>query len=227
MTPGTTPAPYAVLWDLDGTLVDSNQLHWLAWRETMAARGHSLTFEQFTASYGQRNDAILRGWLGAALSAAESSAISDAKEVIYRRMVRTRGLELLPGAEAWLQRLHAASWRQALATSAPAANVDTILEVLGIGSFFGAIITAEDVTHGKPDPSVFLLAARRVAAPIYRCVVVEDSPAGIEGARRAGMRCIGVGPRHASLAADLAAPNLAALPEDAFDWVLAVDDARL
>ena len=91
---------------------------------------------------------------------------------------------------------------------------------MGVGGFFGATITAEDVTHGKPDPSVFLLAARKLAAPTYRCVVVEDAPAGIEGTRHAGMRCIGVGPRHASLPADLTVPSLAALEEDAFEWVV-------
>ena len=108
-----TPAPYAVLWDLDGALVDSNQLHWLAWRDTLATQGHSLTFEQFTAAYGQRNDAILRGWLGAAVSEAAIAAISDAKELIYRRLVRTRG-----GAAARRRGLAATAARGGLAPGA-------------------------------------------------------------------------------------------------------------
>lgn len=211
---------HAVLWDLDGTLLDSREYHWVSWREALAAEGIALSRPQFEAMFGQRNDITLRAWLGPAATEADRLRIADAKEIRYRQLARTRGAELLPGVEMWLERLRAAGWRQALATSAPRANVDTILDVLGIGPYFAAVVAAEDVIHGKPDPEVFQVAARALAAPVYRCVVVEDSPAGIEAARRAGMRCIGVGPQHAALPADLSVPSLAALDEDAFEWVL-------
>ncbi|NLE95657.1 MAG: HAD-IA family hydrolase [Dehalococcoidia bacterium] len=210
----------AVLWDLDGTLLDSRELHWLAWRESLAGEGLSLSREKFDASFGQRNDASLAAWFGLTAAGVDFARIAGEKEERYRRLVRKRGVELLPGVEMWLARLSAAGWRQALATSAPRPNVDAILEVLGIGSIFATIVTAEDVMRGKPDPEVFLAAARRLGAPVYRCVVVEDAPVGIEAARLAGMRCIGVGPRYASLRADLTAPSLAALDEDAFDRML-------
>ena len=210
----------AVLWDLDGTLLDSRELHWLAWRESLVGEGFALSREQFDASFGQRNDATLAAWLGPAVASADVTRISEAKEERYRRLVRKRGVELLPGVELWLGRLAAGGWRQALATSAPRFNVDAILEVLGIAGTFAAVVTAEDVARGKPDPEVFLTAARRLGAPVYRCVVVEDAPAGVEAARRAGMHCIGVGPQYASLPADLTAPTLFALEEDAFDRVL-------
>lgn len=216
---------HAVLWDLDGTILDSREYHWLSWREALAAEGVTLRQTQFEAMFGQRNDVTLRAWLGPDAPEADVLRIADAKEVRYRRLVRTRGAELLPGVETWLGRLRAAGWCQALATSAPRANVDTILEVLGIGPTFAAIVSAEDVTHGKPDPEVFQTAARALGAPVYRCVVVEDSPAGIEAARRAGMRCIGVGPQHATLPADLTIPSLSLLSEDAFDWVLEINQA--
>lgn len=214
----------AVLWDLDGTILDSRELHWQAWREQLAGEGMELRREQFDASFGHRNDATLAAWFGSAASREDLIRISDAKEERFRRLVRKRGVELLPGVEMWLARLAAAGWRQALATSAPRLNVDAILEVLGIAGTFATLVTAEDVARGKPDPEVFLTAARRLAAPVYRCVVVEDAPAGITAARRAGMRCIGVGPQHGSLRADLAAPSLAALDEDAFDRVLEDQD---
>lgn len=210
----------AVLWDLDGTLIDSRELHWLAWRESLASEGFSLSREKFDASFGQRNDATLAAWLGPTATREEFARIASEKEERYRRLVRKRGVELLPGVEVWLARLAAAGWRQALATSAPRLNVDTILGVLGISGVFATVVAAEDVNRGKPDPEVFLVAARRLATPVYRCVVVEDALAGIEAARRAGMRCIGVGPHYASLRADLTAPSLAALDEDAFDRVL-------
>ncbi len=210
----------AALWDLDGTLLDSHEYHWLSWREALAAEGIVLTRPQFEALFGQRNDITLRAWLGPDIPQADILRIADAKELRYRRLVRTRGIELLPGAETWLARLQAAGWRQALATSAPRANVDAILDTLGVSHYFAVTVTAEDVARGKPDPDVFLAAARAVGAPIYRCVVIEDSPAGVEAARRARIRCIGVGPHHAELPADLTTPSLAALPEDAFDQVL-------
>lgn len=210
----------AVLWDLDGTLIDSRELHWQAWRESLAGEGFSLSREKFDASFGQRNDASLVAWLGPTAARADLDRIAGEKEERYRKLVRKRGVELLPGVEMWLGRLAAAGWRQALATSAPRLNVDASLEVLGIANTFATVVAAEDVMRGKPDPEVFLLAARRLAAPVYRCVVVEDAPAGIEAARRAGMRCIGVGPLYASLRADLAASSLAVLDEDAFDRVL-------
>ncbi len=213
----------AALWDLDGTILDSHEYHWLSWHEAMAAEGIGLARPQFEALFGRCNDITLRAWLGPDAAEADIVRIAEDKEVRYRRLVRTRGIELLPGVEVWLKRLRAAGWRQALATSAPRANVDAILETLGIGHYFAAMITAEDVTRGKPDPDVFLAAARAVAAPVYRCVVIEDSPAGIEAARRARMRCIGVGPHHAALPADLTTPSLVALNEDAFDWVLALE----
>lgn len=212
----TTKQPRAVLWDMDGTLLDSAEYHWIAWREVMADEGVALTHERFVASFGQRNDTILREWLGETLPLAEMARISDAKEQRYRELVRERGVQLLPGVEAWLLRLRDAGWRQAIASAAPRANVEAIMETLGIAAFFAAITSAEDVQRGKPDPQVFLLAAERLGVAPTRCVVVEDAPAGLEGARRGGMHAIGVQSSHANLQAEIVVDTLAALDSDAF-----------
>ena len=108
----------AVLWVSDGTLLDSRELHWLSWREVLAREGFALSRGQFDASFGQRNDATLAAWLGPAVARGDRERIADSKEEHYRRLVRKRGVELLPGVELWLGRLAAAGWRQALATSA-------------------------------------------------------------------------------------------------------------
>jgi len=210
----------AVLWDLDGTLVDSEQLHWEAWRETMAAEGVPITWEQFKATFGRRNDSFVPQWLGAGATAGRVARVGDAKEACYRRLVRERGLAPAPGAAAWVRRLQARGWRQAIASSAPRENVEVMLEALRLRDCFQAIVAAEDVTEGKPNPQVFLLAAERLDVPPQRCIVVEDAPAGIEAARRAGMRSIFV--RGASAPADLAVDSLTELPEDAFDRLLGV-----
>jgi beta-phosphoglucomutase family hydrolase len=216
----TDTPPRAALWDMDGTLLDSAQYHWLAWRDTLVDEGHPITYEQFVATFGQRNDTILRAWLGSGLTDAEVGRIGDAKEEHYRALVRERGVALLPGVRHWLDRLHAEGWRQAIASSAPPANVEAIVAALQIGPFFGALVSAEDVQRGKPDPQVFLTAAERLGVPPARCVVVEDAPAGIEAAHRAGMRAIGVRTSHATLQADIVVHTLDELPEDAFDRLI-------
>jgi beta-phosphoglucomutase len=206
----------AVLWDLDGTLVDSAAQHYQSWVDALAAEGRSVTREQFLASFGQRNDRILAGWLGHDAEPALVSRIADAKERAYRRFVRERGVRVLPGAAEWLASLHAAGWRQAIASSAPRANVDTILEALGWKRWFAAIVASEDVREGKPNPEVFLTAARRLSVGPGAAIVVEDAASGIEAARHAGMQSIGVGDAAMAARPDLAVPSLAALRME--DW---------
>ena len=210
----------AVLWDMDGTLLDSADYHWLAWREILAAEGFDLTRQRFAESFGRRNDATLRAYFGEAFPLSEVERIGAIKEARYRELVRTRGVALLPGVQRWLARLNAEGWRQALASSASLENVEVILEALSIEGRFHAVVTAEDVIHGKPDPEVFLVAAAKVSAPPARCIVIEDSAAGIEAARRAGMPTIGVLSSHASLEADLTVSTLDELEDDAFDRLL-------
>ena len=170
----------AVLWDMDGTLVDSEELHWISWRDTMAQEGRSITRLEFLRSFGQRNDSILSGWLGAGASPERISRISNAKEGLYRRLVQTDGIRPLPGVRTWLRRLHERGWLQAIASAAPRANIEAVLEALSATRYFQGIVSAEDVHQGKPDPEVYLTAASRVDVLPERCVVVEDAPAGLE-----------------------------------------------
>jgi beta-phosphoglucomutase len=216
--------PRAVLWDLDGTLVDSEEFHWLSWRDTMRAEGIELSYEQFLASFGQRNDRILGTWLpGAAPERARR--IGDEKEAEYRRLVETHGLSPLPGAREWLVALRQAGWKQSIASSAPGQNVETMLRVLGLEQYLDAIVSAEDVTIGKPDPQVFLKAAAKLGVPPARSIVVEDAAAGVEGGRRGGMRTIGV-TRNGTLDADVFVRSLKELAPDAFDRLLSASVLR-
>ena len=216
----TDNAPRAILWDMDGTLLDSAEYHWLAWQDSLHAEGYNVTREQFEASFGQRNDTILRGYFGPELTDDEIARIGGDKEARYRNQVRERGIDLLPGVQRWLARLSAKGWRQAIASAAPLANVEAIVAALEIGPFFDAFVSAEDVQRGKPDPQVFLIAAERLTVAPARCVVVEDAPAGLEAARRAGMCAIGVRTTHADLQADIVVDTLDDLPDDGFDRLL-------
>jgi beta-phosphoglucomutase family hydrolase len=209
----------AVLWDLDGTLVDSEAFHWQSWQYALEADGVNVTFEQFKATFGQRNDRILRVWLGADATNERITRVAEAKEGEYRRLAETHGLTPLPGAAHWLDRLQRNGWRQAIASSAPRLNVEVMLRALHLTRYFDAIVSSEDVAHGKPDPEVFLTAAARLDVGPSRAVVVEDAAAGIEAARRAGMRSVGVS-LTTTLPADVMVTSLAELPADTFDRLL-------
>jgi beta-phosphoglucomutase family hydrolase len=210
-----------VLWDLDGTLIDSADQHYSAWRDALAQRGRGHTREEFMRGFGKRNDLVLRAIFGDALSPEEAARVAHDKEERYRRLVREDGLEPLPGVMEWLSRLKERGFRQALATSAPPANVAVVIEVLGLDRLLDAVASADDVERGKPEPDIFLEAARRIDVPPERCVVIEDSPYGLEAARRAGMKSVGIlSDHHHELQADLVVPSLAALPPGAFEELL-------
>ena len=210
----------AVLWDMDGTLVNSEELHWISWRNTMAKEGIVITREQFLSTFGQRNDSIIPSWLGSAATGERIERIAQAKEEFYRHLVRRVGIAPEPGVATWLDRLQKHAWQQAIASAAPRANIDAVLETLSATHVFQGIISAEDVHRGKPDPEVYVLAASRVGVPAERCIVVEDASAGIEGARRAGMRSVGVSHKSKDLHADVVVESLEQLEPDAFERLL-------
>ncbi len=211
----------AVIWDVDGTLVDSLECHWQAWREALLAeRDYILSRERFESIVGQKMDTALRSLFGPEITVKEMAHLETVKETRCRELMRAGGITALAGVLRWLAALREAGWRQAVASSAPRLNLDVMLGALDLGPLFEAIVCAEDVRNGKPDPEPFLIAASRIGIAPERCIVVEDAAPGLEGARRAGMRSIGVGPSSALLQADLVVPSLDALPADAFDTLL-------
>ena len=211
----------AVLWDMDGTLIDSEEFHWRSWHLTLQDEGIAISRDQFLSTFGQRNDAIISQWLGAAATPERAARIAESKEIMYRHLVRRDGISALPGVADWVRRLRRDGWRQAIASSAPRANIETVLEVLSSTHIFDAIVSAEDVHKGKPDPEVYLLAAERVGIGASDCIVVEDAVAGIEAARAAGMHSIGVSRDERHLpGADVVVRSLDLLDANAFDTLL-------
>jgi beta-phosphoglucomutase family hydrolase len=212
--------PRAVIWDVDGTLIDSGALHFESWQEILRAEAYEMTHERFHATFGERNDTVLRTFLGPDLSANDIARISLAKEAHYRDLLRSRGIQPLPGVRRWLDALKSAGWKQAIASSAPLLNITAIVEALDLADYFDAVASGDDVHRGKPDPETFLLAARRLDVEPRRCVVIEDAPVGIEGARRAGMHSVGVLFAHASLAADIVTRSLEELSPTALEHLV-------
>jgi len=199
----------AVLWDLDGVLVDSAPFHLQAWRELMASLGRELSEADFQRTFGLRNDVVLRDLLGD-LPAAEVERLGAHKEALFRRAA-LGNIVALPGALALLRLLRERGLKLALVSSAPQGNIDLMLGSLGVEADFDVIVGGEDVTQGKPDPEGFLLAARRLGVPPAECVVIEDALGGVEAAKRGGMLCVGVchdRPREALAKADLVVEGL-------------------
>ncbi len=184
--------PFALIWDMDGTMVDTRQAHCLAWKQTLAAEKYDLDWETFLQSFGQRNDTILRSLLSADLSDTEVVRISDAKELMFRNVLKDQGVQLMPGSAQLIDQAATHGYPQAVVSSAPRRNLTTILEAINRVDTFAVVIGAEDVRQGKPHPEGFILAARELVIFPSNCIVLEDAPAGLEAARRAGMACVGL-----------------------------------
>jgi beta-phosphoglucomutase len=180
----------AVIWDVDGTLVDTAELHFQAWVALAAELKKPFTRADFAATFGWRNPEIIPKLFGH-YSDREIQEMGDRKENLYREAAR-KGVKLLPGVRALLEALHAAGIKQAIGSSAPRNNLELILDITGTRTFFDALVSMEDTRRGKPDPEVFLLAAGKLNVPSQRCLVLEDAPAGVQAAKAGGMHCIAV-----------------------------------
>ena len=202
-----------VIFDMDGVLVDSYRAHFESWRRLADEQGCTFTEADFVATFGRTSREILTECWPADLPAEQVSAADDRKEALYRQAIREEFPEM-PGARDLVRALHAAGFALAVGSSGPRANIDVCVAGLDLPGLFSAIITREDVTRGKPEPEVFLVAADRLGVPPARCAVVEDAPAGIEAANRAGMTSIaltGTATADALADADLIVASLAEL----------------
>ncbi|GER83672.1 beta-phosphoglucomutase [Thermogemmatispora aurantia] len=182
----------AVIWDLDGVIIDSAQAHFRAWQRLAQEEGWRLSEEEFRATFGMRNDRIIP-LLWGEMPPERIRALSERKEAYFRELVRQNPQSLaLPGALELLQAVHEAGIAQALASSTPPENIALISELLGLQRYLQVLISGEMVERGKPAPDIFLKAAEALQVPPSACVVIEDAVAGIEAAHAAGMRCLAV-----------------------------------
>jgi beta-phosphoglucomutase len=193
--PDMHAAIHAVIFDLDGTLVDSYDAHYEAWRAISATHGVAVTVDDYYSHFGRRNEDLLREcWMRAGkgeLTADEIHALDHEKEAAYRALVAHR-FPIMDGARELVASLRADGFRTAVGSSGPPANVALAIQGLALENAFDAVVTGRDVKRSKPDPECFLLAAERISVPPERCVVFEDAPAGIAAAKAAGMRCIAI-----------------------------------
>ncbi len=209
----------AIIWDMDGVLIDSHEAHYTSWRDVLARElGFELTRERFAGLFGIDGYETVRRVMGGSPDPAQVDHVYHEKEELFRTRA-TSGITMQPGARALIEALDAAGWRQAIATSAPRANLDLVVTTFGLDGVLKTRICLEDVARGKPDPALFTLAAQRLGVPPRQCVVIEDSGGGLEAARAAGMRCVAV--------ATTRAPEALQLADRVYESVAAVQVADL
>jgi beta-phosphoglucomutase len=183
-------AGLALIFDLDGVIVDSMPVHELAWRrylETLGFDGGDIPARM----HGRRNDEIVRDFFGEKIDQDTVLAHGAAKERVFREMLRGRLREsLVAGIAEWLDHLEGAP--MALATNAERANIDFTLDGAGLRRYFDVIVDGSEVSRPKPAPDVYLRAAELLKIAPQNCIVFEDSPVGVAAAVAAGMRVVGV-----------------------------------
>jgi HAD superfamily hydrolase (TIGR01509 family) len=180
------------IFDWDGVVIDSSAHHEESWERLAKETGYALPPGHFKRGFGMKNEVIIPNFLQWTSDPAEINRLSLRKEALYREIVLEWGLEPLAGVVTWLNQLRDAGIPCAIGSSTHRLNIETGLTSIGLKDRFQVIITAEDVSHGKPDPEVFMQAAGRLSVPPPRCVVFEDALVGIEAAHRGGMKVVAV-----------------------------------
>jgi beta-phosphoglucomutase len=180
----------AILWDLDGVITDSGDYHYQAWVQVFTPMGIPFTRDTFNELFGMNNTTMLSRYFDPLREGELMKEVAAKKEKLYKQVFHGH-LQLLPGVLNWLTYFREQGIRQAVASSAPADNIEPMIAELGIRHYFEALVSGEKIA-GKPAPDVFLLAAQKLDARPADCLVIEDSTAGLEAAERAGMRSVAV-----------------------------------
>ncbi len=193
-----TSSELGFIFDWDGVIIDSHAQHEESWNLLFKELRRPMPEGFFKATFGMRNQQIIPMCFDF-VKADDLQAIADLgnrKEVLYRGILRRDGISPLPGVETLLKELKALGIPTVVGSSTPRLNIETIMAMTGLGEFFQSIVSAEDVTMGKPDPQVFLKAAEKINRTPAQCIVFEDAHVGIEAGKRAGMKVVAVATTH-------------------------------
>jgi beta-phosphoglucomutase len=206
--------PVAVIFDMDGVMVDSNPFDKIALRQFCRQHGHELTEEQLRGKiYGRTNKDWLTNLFGE-LPEKQLVKYAEEKEAIFRELYKN-DIVALKGLSAFLDQLDHYKIPRAIATSAPRINVDFTLGKTGLEKYFSIILDETFVTRGKPDPEIYVKTAIALGLPNRQCIVIEDSISGVEAGKRAGSKVIGVTTTHS--ASELANTDYAIADFDGWD----------
>ncbi len=190
--PIASDLPAALIFDMDGVLVNSNPFHLEKWEAMLTA--HHIPYDPAKLPkqiLGQRNDKILRVFFGPGLDDAACRRLSEELETTFRHAFAPHA-QPLAGLRELVTECHAAHLPMAVASSAMVKNVEFVVEALGFRPYFPLVVSGDEVSHPKPHPEIYLQTAARLGKDPAACVAFEDSFVGIEAAKRAGMKCVAV-----------------------------------
>lgn len=186
----------AVIFDLDGTLIDNNLFHLKAWQEFYKKRNRSLTEEEYKQHFnGKTNVDVLAHVFKEPLSPQENDKYTNEKEDLYRKIYEPH-IEPVKGLLNLLQQLQNAGIPMAIATSGINVNIDYMFKHVPIQHYFKEVIYSKHIKKGKPDPEIYLVTAKKINVPPAKCVAFEDSIAGIQSAKAAGMKVVAIATTH-------------------------------
>jgi len=184
----------AVIFDKDGVLIETFELHFKSHYMVLAEFGVKLKKEDLIKRYGMKISEILRDIMkqyGKNVSETTAKRMASKKVKIYVKLAE-KGLELLPGVEEFLKFLKNKGYKIGLASSDSKKTLLQFLKLTKTGKFFDANISGDEIKNGKPNPEIFLECAKKLRIKPEECIVVEDSVHGVEATKRAGMKCIAV-----------------------------------
>lgn len=207
---------FAILFDMDGVIVDTNPAHKIAILQFCATYNKKLSDEELSKYiWGRTNKEWIRHLFGEAISDAQLKAYADEKESLFRKIYEP-DVRLLSGLKEFLDLLERNNIPKAVGTSAPPENVDFIFRHTGLKKYFDTVLDERSVTIGKPNPEIYLKAASALNIDPADCMVIEDSLSGIQAGKRAGCKVIGITTTHSDAelsqaGADLTAPDFTTL----------------
>jgi HAD superfamily hydrolase (TIGR01509 family) len=178
------------IFDWDGVVVDSSRLHVLSWQDLAQEQGRTIPPEIPIGALGLKTEAVITDLLAWTQDPAEVTRLTLRKEEFFRQRAIRDGIDSQPGVLEFLRGLKSNSIPCVVGSSAPRLNVEAGMTALRTNGIFSAIVSGDDVIHGKPAPDIFLKAADRIGRAPSDCIVFEDAPAGVEAARAAGMRVV-------------------------------------
>lgn len=199
---------FGALFDWDGVVIDSSKAHEESWDLLGEEVGKGFPDGHFKLGFGRKNQIIIPEILKWTNDPEEIERLGNRKEELYREIVAKKGVDRIPGIEALLRDLNEEGIPCAVGSSTPRKNVETILEMVEFGTYFQAIICAEDVTQGKPHPEGFLSGALRLGLEPSQCAVFEDAFAGLKAARAGGMKAIALSTTHEAADLQRESPDL-------------------